>query len=608
MSFSLFPVAMRAAISGMQTAQAALAVTSNNIANANTDGYTKKTANISSVAIDGVGAGVKVDSVTRTVNDYLTRNLRDQSSDMGAATINDQYYSNMQNLFGTPDSSSSLSMQLTQLGNDLQAFSLSPQSSSAQQQVVLDAQNITRTLNDTATQIQTLRNQANQNIGTLTTSVNQSLDRIASLNTQITQGIATNQPVGDLEDQRDKELNTVADAMNVSYFTRPSGDVVLFTGSGQTLVDGSTVEHLDYAPSSSMNESISYPSGGISPISINGTDITDDIQSGRLSALIGMRDTTLPNLASQFDAAAQGLMTSMNAIHNQGSAFPPPNTLTGTATFTTPTTTTVNFSGTARLAVVDSSGKLVGSAFDLNFANLATDAGGTPTIAQVRDAINGVYAGAAQPIAGLAGATASIDSSGHLVITATSSSNGIAINEMNSAESGTGEGFSNYFGLNDLFVGTSSNSGLASTIAVRSDIAANPGKLASGTLPTGTLTTGSAVLTVGDNTNINALADKMSATMSFAATGGLPAVNTTLDGFAANILSGNAQGAAQATNQLSFQTSVYNDTKNKVTSDSGVNTDEELSNLMLYQNSYAASARLITSISDTLKELLNIVQ
>ena len=417
MSFSLFPVAMRAAISGMQTAQTALAVTSNNIANANTDGYTKKTANVSSQTVAGVGAGVQVESVTRTVNDFLMRNLRDQSSDMGTATINDQYYSSMQNLFGTPDSSSSLSMQFTQLGNDLQALSLNPQAASAQQQVVLDAQAVTRTLNNTSTQIQSLRNKANQDIGTLTTSVNQSLDRIASLNMQISHGTASNQPVGDLQDQRDKELNTIADAMNVSYFTRSSGEVVLFTGSGQTLVDGSTVEHLDYTPSSSMNESISYPGSGISPISINGTDITDDIQSGRLSALISMRDTTLPNLASQFDAAAQNLMTSINAIHNQGAAFPPPNALTGTAAFSTPTTTTVNFSGTARLAVVDSSGKLVGSALDLNFANLATDVGGNPTIAQIRDAINGVYSGAAQPIPGLAGASASIDTSGHLVIT-----------------------------------------------------------------------------------------------------------------------------------------------------------------------------------------------
>lgn len=607
MSFSLFPVAMRAAISGMQTAQTAMSVTSNNIANANTDGYTKKTANISSLAVNGVGAGVQVDSVTRTVNDYLMRNLRDMTSSLGTATINDQYYSNMQNLFGTPDSSSSLSAQLTTLGNDLQALSLNPQSTSAQQQVVLDAQSVTNALNSASSQVQTLRNQANQNIGDIVTTVNQSLDNIATLNQQIAQGIATNQPVGDLQDQRDRELSTVADAMNVSYFTQPSGQIVLFTGSGQSLVDNSTVSHLSYTPASSMSESVSYPSGGISPITVDGTDITTDIQSGRLSALINQRDTVLPNLASQFDAVAQGLMTSMNAIHNQGSAFPPPNALTGTTAFSTPTTTTADFSGTARIAVVDSGGKLVGSPLDLDFSALAADVGGTPTIAQIRDAINGVYSGAAQPIAGLTGATASIDSSGHLVITANSSSNGISINEMDSAEATTGEGFSNYFGLNDLFVGSTSG-GLASNIAVRSDIIANPGKIAGGTLPTGTLTSGQAVLTVGDNTNVNALADQLTATLSFAATGGLPAVNTTLDGYAANILSGNAQAASQATSQLSFQTSTYTDTKNKVTSDSGVNTDEELSNLMLYQNSYAASARLITTISDTLKELLNIVQ
>ena len=155
-------------------------------------------------------------------------------------------------------------------------------------------------------------------------------------NMQITHGIATHQPVGDLEDQRDRELNTVADAMNVSYFTRPAGDVVVFTGSGQTLVDGGTVEHLDYTPTSSMNETVSYPTN-ISPISVNGTDITGDIQSGQMSALISMRNTVLPNLAAQFDAVAQGLMTSINAIHNQGASYPASNALTGTTSFATPT-------------------------------------------------------------------------------------------------------------------------------------------------------------------------------------------------------------------------------------------------------------------------------
>jgi len=606
MSFSLFPVAMRSALSSMQTMQTALAVTSNNIANANTDGYTKKTVNISSQAVDGIGSGVQVDSITRTVNEFLMRDLRSQMSALGQSDTNDQYYQNMQNLFGTPDSSSSLSMLLTNFGNDLQALSLDPSSPAAQQKVILSAQTIASNLNDSAKKIQDLRNQANQGIAQDVSTVNQSLDNIASLNIQIAKAVATKQPTGDLEDKRDAEVNKISDLMDVSYFKRDSGELVLFTGSGQTLVDRGTASHLAYSPPSSMSESISYSGGTVSPITVDGHDITGDIQSGRMKSLIDMRDTVLPNLASQFDSLAQALKDQLNAIHNQGTALPPPNTLTGTRAIS-PSTTAVNFSGSVRIAVLDSTGKAVGTPLDLNFADLATDVGGTPTLAQIRDAINGVYSGAAQPIAGLAGATASIDATGHLVIAASGASNGIAINEMNSAEATTGFGFSNYFGLNDLFVG-STNGGLAGNIAVRSDIVSTPGMLARGTLSTGALAAGAVALSSGDNTNVNALADRMTATLSFSAVGGLPALNTTLDGYAGNILSTNAQSASDSSDRLKFLTATLSDVKNKVTSDSGVNTDEELSNLMLYQNSYAASARLITTISDTLQELLNLVK
>ena len=606
MSFSLFPVAMRSAISSMQSMQTALAVTSNNIANANTEGFTKKTANISSQSVEGVGSGTKVDSVTRTVNAFLMRDMRNQMSALGATDINDQYYGNMQNLFGTPDSSSSLSMLLTTLGNNLQALSLEPNSPAAQQKVVLSAQAITSNLNDSATKIQDLRNQANQGIADDVDTVNLALDNIADLNIQISKAVANKQATGELEDQRDLEVNKVADLMGVSYFTRDSGELVLFTSSGQTLVDRGVASHLSYTPASSMNASISYAGGTISPITVSGQDITGDIQTGRMKSLIDMRDTVLPNLQLQFDAVAQALKDQMNAIHNQGTAFPPPTTLTGTRAVT-PSTTQVNFTGSVRIAVLDSTGKSVGTPLDLNFADLATDVGGTPTLAQIRDAINGVYSGAAQPIAGLAAATASIDASGHLVVTANSASNGVAINEMDSAEAVTGFGFSHYFGLNDLFVGSTSG-GLASNIAVRSDIVSTPALLARGTLASGTVASGAVALGSGDNTNINALADQMTASVAFSATGGLPALNTTLDGYAANILSTNAQAASNASDRAKFLTATFNDVKSKVSADSGVNTDEELSNLMLYQNSYAASARLITTISDTLQELLSIVK
>ncbi|MGE5537906.1 MAG: flagellar hook-associated protein FlgK [Gemmatimonas sp.] len=605
MSFSLFPVAMRGAVSAMQTMQTALAVTSNNIANANTEGYTKKSTNFSTTTVDGVSAGVHVDSVTRNVNDFLVRELRNQLSSVNAANVMDQYYSNMQNLFGTPDSSSSLAMLLTNLSNDMQALSLDPQSPSAQSKVVLSAQAITASLNQSSQKVQDLRNQANKAIATDVGNINSALDKIADLNLQIARATHLSQPTGDLEDERDRQLASVAQAMDIGTYKGEDGELVVFTGSGETLVDRGVASHLSYTPSSSMSATIYYPGGGVSAITVHGRDITTDIGSGRLASLVDLRDNVLPNLGLQFDALAQKLSDQMNEIHNQGTAFPPPNSLTGTRALTA--ATAVNFSGTARIAVLDANGKLVGSALDLDFSDLATDVGGTPTLAQIRDAINGVYSGAAQPIPGLAGATASIDADGHLVITATSASNGIAINEMTSAEAGTGFGFSHYFGLNDLFVG-STTGGLASNIAVRSDIVSNPAHLARGTLASGTVSAGTAMLGNGDNTNVNALADMMAQTQSFSATGGLPALNTTLDGYATSILSTNSQAAAHATDDAKFLTATLADTKNKVGSDSGVNTDEELSNLMIYQNSYAASARLITVIGDALKDLLDVVR
>jgi flagellar hook-associated protein 1 FlgK len=605
MSFSLFPVAMRGAVSAMQTMQTALAVTSANIANANTDGYTKKTANISTLTVDGTGVGVKVDSVTRNVNDFLARELRNQLSAVSAAGVTDQYYQNMQNMFGTPDASGSLSMLMTDLQNNLTALSLDPQSPAAQQKVVLSAQAITANLNQGSQKIQDLRTQASQAISNGVDQVNSALDKIADLNQQISRAGHLNQPTGDLEDERDRQLNIVAQNIDIGTYKDEDGQLVVFTSSGETLVDRATASHLSYTPSSSMSSSISYPSGGVAPITVHGRDITTDIKSGQLAAQIDMRDNVLPNLGQQFDALAQQLMDQMNTIHNQGTAFPPPNSLTGTRALTG--TTPVDFTGTARIAVVDPTGAMVGSALDLDFSALSTDVGGTPTLAQIRDAINGVYSGAAQPIAGLAGATASIDSSGHLVITANSGTNGIAINEMDSSEATTGFGFSHYFGLNDMFVGSTSG-GLASNIAVRSDIVANPANLARGTLSSGTIAAGDPVIGSGDNTNINALADSMAATVSFSPAGGLPALQTTLDGYAASILSSNSQAAAHASDDNKFVTGTYNDTKNKWGNDTGVSVDEELSNLMIYQNSYAASARLVTVVSDTIKELIDMVR
>jgi Flagellar hook-associated protein len=92
-----------------------------------------------------------------------------------------------------------------------------------------------------------------------------------------------------------------------------------------------------------------------------------------------------------------------------------------------------------------------------------------------------------------------------------------------------------------------------------------------------------------------------------ASAGGLPAAITTLSGYGANILADNATRAADADDVKQFRTTVLADVQNKSDSISGVNMDEEMANLILFQNAYAASARVITTLSDVMKTLIDMV-
>lgn len=598
-------VAMSTAVSGLSVTQTALTTTSNNIANANTIGFTKKTVNLEPVLLDGQGAGVQISSITRHVNEFLLRDMRNQTSFLGEASTRSEYYSSMQDMFGTPDSNSSIAARLTTLANRLQALSIDPASSNGQLSVVATALATTQQINQMAQNVQELRNQADNDIESAVTTVNTLLTNIAELNHQISRNIALNLPAGDMQDKRDEAVRSLAGYMDVSYFTRASGQMVIFSGSGRTLVDQNAVT-VSYASASSLSAVSSYPNGGIPGIMVDGVDVTTEFRSGKLKGLIDMRDTELPNMTAALDRLATVLRDQINAVHNDGAAFPPPNTLTGTRAFADPTTDTVSLTGNVRIAVVDGAGNAVGAPFDFNLDDLAVVVGGPPTVNQVRDAINGVYSASAPSIPGLVGATASINADGALVIDADTAGQGIAINELTSAEATTGFGFSHFFGLNDFLVG-STFGGLSRNITVRGDIVADPQLLARGQLTDGTLVSGGTAITLGDASVVARMANTFDTALSFSAAGGLPASTTTLSGYGAAILSDNATRAANSDAIRDFRQTVLEDIDTKAASESGVNMDEEMANLILYQNAYAANARVITTLSEVMRMLTDMV-
>jgi flagellar hook-associated protein 1 FlgK len=331
-------------------------------------------------------------------------------------------------------------------------------------------------------------------------------------------------------------------------------------------------------------------------------DITTGIKSGDLGGIIQARDTILPNLQAQIDGLTQMLRDQMNALHNAGTSRPPPNTLTGTRSFAQPASNTITFSAAVRIAVVDASGNFVAH-YDL--------AAGTYTVKQIETAIDTNLSGFA---------TASTSTGGPLSIAASKSANGIAIVDLASQTvthtdgTTTYSGFSNYFGLNDLFVTPSrvqgdSISNIATMIRVRSDIVSDPARLARGALLSTTAPVpkaGELAVALGDASIIQLLGDKFLEQLQFAATGGLPFTATTLADYASEILSTTAISAASAEKTALFKGTLFEQLSFRNESISGVNIDEELRNMVLYENAYAATARIIQVVDGLFDILLGI--
>lgn len=142
------------------------------------------------------------------------------------------------------------------------------------------------------------------------------------------------------------------------------------------------------------------------------------------------------------------------------------------------------------------------------------------------------------------------------------------------------------------------STGVAGNLAVRADIAADPLKIARGVVQwdAGLGTAGSYFLGRGDGTAVSELSQTISGAVGFSTAGSLAATSDSLAGYAGRILSDSASRAAAVEQQQAYQQDFVDTLKTKSDSIRGVNLDQELSDLMLYEQAYSASARVITVI------------
>lgn len=474
-------LAMRTAQSGLLANQEALNTVSNNISNVNSPGYSRKVVNLEQRVVGGTGSGVQISSVVRKVDEGLLKSLRVEISALNSLDARDPYYQRLQELYGKPSDNTSLSHIMTSFTNSVETLAINPSNTLEQSEVVRKGQDVVDKLQRMGATLQELRLQADGDIATTATRIEQLSSSIHTINNKLVSSKAINADVTDLRDQRDSALDELSSLMDISYYYRADGDVVVFTEAGRTLVDNSPAL-ISHSPASAMQAISTHAEGDLNGIYIGNpalstNDITNEVRSGKLKGLIDMRDNIFTDIQSQLDEFGAKLRDTVNSIHNSGTSYPGFQTMSGTRNFIDGNQT-MKLDGTAdvKIALLDVSGNQTSvTTLDtiMQSATLGTAAQashGDWTITEVAatiegwlksQGINGAKVGLSNTTNGTLSINLNTTTSYLSFRDETATANGSTAQaasitlDTNGASAGgteTVSGFSNMFGLNDFYI------------------------------------------------------------------------------------------------------------------------------------------------------------
>ncbi|NQZ13737.1 MAG: flagellar hook-associated protein FlgK [Alphaproteobacteria bacterium] len=311
--------ALNNAISGLRAAQQQLSVISNNISNATTPGYSRQILPQASEVIrqTGTPVGVRTDTIIRNVDLDLARDLWTQVSATSSYEIQTQYLQQIQNFYGTPDSEFNLAAQIADLRDAFTALSDIPDDSTQLQLTLNQAERVADKFNDTYDYLNQLRNDTVGDIDSTILEINSLLEQIAALNTDIRGSERFDRSTAPQEDQRDEKIKELSELIDISFFLRSDGVMVVQTVEGLELA---TEEPHTLSYDSQPVSADQYYDDAITGIFLNyttnnnttQTDITQRRLGGRLGGLVELRDDILPSYHAQLDELAFQLANRMD--------------------------------------------------------------------------------------------------------------------------------------------------------------------------------------------------------------------------------------------------------------------------------------------------------
>lgn len=379
--------------------QLAMQVGSNNVANVNTDGYSRQSLELAPnqatpTAAGSLGGGVHGDSITRAYDQFMVARINRQESQLGNLQAQQQ---TLKVIGATFNEAQGLGLNdlLSKFWSSWQDLANNPEDLATRQAVVQAGQLLVDQFHTMNSEIISTRQDISNNLDTAVSDVNSLTSQIAALNVQIGAAEGPKTPANDLRDRRDQLVKQLSGLLNINYFEDKNGSYTIMMADGHTLVEGDESWQVDW-----NNNQLYWVNRDI-----NGNETKQAVGSGaELGGKIGgwletgnqLADNNPDNFTGRLDALANSLIRVLNQQHTQGVGL---ENFTAALTGAETAKNTAVLTGTVNAATATST--IPAGTITINDRTVGTIAGGTAVnglamtkAANAVDAINNAITGA----------------------------------------------------------------------------------------------------------------------------------------------------------------------------------------------------------------------
>lgn len=301
---------MSIATGALGAEQGALNATTNNVANANTPGYSRLRPVLTEndpVVVGTVtyGTGVSLAKLQSLRDPILQRRIQEETQQQGQLNAFVSAMQQAQVQFTA--SSSDIGTQISNFFNSLDQLSTDPTNLALRQGVLTAASNLAGAFNNTANNLSLQGSNLDLNVMQDVQQLNVLTGQIATLNLRISELEGVKQDASAFIDQRDVLIGQLSNLIDVSAIQSDNG-LTLTTANGTALVVGGQ----NFALSTQIN------AAGLHDVYAQGKDITATLTSGELAGVLQVRDQKIPDVLAKLDTLAAGLATALNTAHQAG--------------------------------------------------------------------------------------------------------------------------------------------------------------------------------------------------------------------------------------------------------------------------------------------------